>query len=229
MKKRPKISNYLLLAITLSVITSSCNKSDENDPSIIKDGDGNVYTSITIGTQVWLKENLKTTKLNDGTAIPLVTDNDEWINSTTAAYCWFDNNINNKNPYGALYNWNALNTGKLCPSGWHVATDTEWTSLVNYLGSESVAGGKLKENGTLHWLSPNTDATNESGFSALPGGYRYELTGGTHYLGTGGYWWSSSEESSLMAWRISMYNDYASVFKTSQNKIQGCSVRCNKD
>lgn len=229
MKNRPKISTYLLLAITLSVITSSCNKSDENDPSIIKDGDGNVYTSITIGTQVWLKENLKTTKLNDGTAIPLVTDNDEWINSTTAAYCWFDNNINNKSPYGALYNWNALNTGKLCPSGWHVATDTEWTSLVNYLGGESVAGGKLKENGTLHWLSPNTDATNESGFAALPGGYRYELTGGTHYLGTGGYWWSSSEESSLMAWRISMYNDYASVFKTSQNKIQGCSVRCNKD
>lgn len=229
MKNRPKISTYLLLAITLSVITSSCNKSDENDPSIIKDGDGNVYTSITIGTQVWLKENLKTTKLNDGTAIPLVTDNDGWINSTTAAYCWFDNNINNKSPYGALYNWNALNTGKLCPSGWHVATDTEWTSLVNYLGGESVAGGKLKENGTLHWLSPNTDATNESGFAALPGGYRYELTGGTHYLGTGGYWWSSSEESSLMAWRISMYNDYASVFKTSQNKIQGCSVRCNKD
>jgi uncharacterized protein (TIGR02145 family) len=228
MKKRPMISTYLLLTICLSLLTTSCNKNDENDPSVIKDGDGNIYQTVTIGTQVWLTENLKTTKYNDGNPIPLVADNNVWITSTTAAYCWYDNEISNENPYGALYNWNAVNTGRLCPSGWHVASDTEWTSLFSYLGGESVAGGKLKESGTIHWVSPNTGATNESGFTALPGGYRYELDGVSYYLGIGGYWWSSSGESSTKAWRISLYNDYASVFKTSQNKIQGCSVRCIK-
>ena len=116
--------------------------------------------------------NLKTTKYNDGTSIPNVTNDTSWSNLTTGAYCWYNNDVSYKNPYGALYNWYAVNTGKLAPKGWHVPSDAEWTTLITYLGGESIAGGKLKEAGTTHWLSPNTEATNSTGFSALPGGRR---------------------------------------------------------
>ena len=112
----------------------------------INDIDGNAYNKVTIGRQTWLVENLRTTKYNDGTLIPLVQDNTAWSNLITPGYCWFDNDeVANKNPYGALYNWYAVNTGKLCPSGWHVPTDTEWTTLIDNLGGLDVAGGKLKE------------------------------------------------------------------------------------
>ena len=121
-----KTKNGILLCLTMVmglhlILINSCSKDEaENNPASITDKDGNVYTSVTIGTQVWMVENLKTTKYNDGTPIPNVTDNTEWSNLTTPAYCWYDNDITKKNPYGALYNGYAVRTGKLCPTGWHV-------------------------------------------------------------------------------------------------------------
>lgn len=136
------------------------------------DIDGNTYYTQTIGSQEWMTENLKTTKLNNGTTIPLVTGDSQWGALTTSGYCWYNNSSNYKKNYGALYNWYTVNSGKLCPAGWHVATYEEWKTLINYLGGQEVAGGKMKETGTLHWTSTTTGIDNSSGFSALPGGCR---------------------------------------------------------
>jgi len=142
--------------------SSSCKKKDDNNnPTTtagkVTDIDGNVYDTVKIGTQIWIIENLKTTKYNDGTSIPMVTDSAAWINLTTPGYCWHKNtSASYKNTYGALYNWYAVNTGKLAPKGWHVPSDAEWTTLITYLGGDSIAGGKMKETGMSHWFSPNT-------------------------------------------------------------------------
>jgi uncharacterized protein (TIGR02145 family) len=156
--------------------TSSASSASNYVTPPVTDGDGNVYNTVTIGTQIWMKGNLKTMKFNYGTSIPNVTDNTTWAGLTSAAYCWYNNDAATyKTTYGALYNWYAVdvasNDGKnVCPAGWHIPSDAEWTTLTDYLGGASVAGSKLKETGTTHWLSPNTGATNESGFTALPGG-----------------------------------------------------------
>lgn len=200
-----------------------------NCPPTVTDTDGNVYETVVIGTQCWMKENLKTTKYNDGTDIPLITDDTEWFNRTSSAFCWYNNDISNKNIYGGLYNWYAVNTGKLCPSGWHVPTDAEWTILTNYLG-ESVTGAKLKETGTIHWQSPNIGANNETGFTALPSGCRY-LSGGETFglMGTEGFWWSSTERDKISHWFRQLTNVYSNVNRDYCNGIEGFSVRCIKD
>ena len=202
-----------------------------NDISFItlaSDVDGNIYNVISLGNQLWMGENLKTTKYKDGTAIPIVTDGTKWAGLTTSAYCWYDNSIGNKNVYGALYNWYTVKTGKLCPAGWHVPTDAEWTVLTNYLGGESVAGGKLKEKGTLHWASPNTGATNESRFTALPGGCRrYDGV----FIGlTGNATWrtSSDYDATRVMYRFLFYYS-GSMNSNYTNKQAGYSVRCLKD
>ena len=194
------------------------------------DIDGNVYSTVAIGTQVWLKENLRVTKYNDGTTIPLVTDATAWGNLTTAGYCWHNDDMNTYGTtYGALYNWYTVNTAKLCPTGWHVPSDTAWTTLETYLGGSSVAaGGKLKETGTTHWLSPNTGATNSSGFTALPGGYRFNY--GTYdSIGNFGLWWSSTEDFAGYAWNRYLYYSYSNVVRYGSNKSYGFSVRCGRD
>ena len=198
----------------------------------VTDVDGNTYSTVTIGTQVWMVENLKVTKFNDNTAIPLVTDRYVWSFLWTPGYCWYNNDAEtNKNTYGALYNWFAVNTGKLCPTGWHVPSDTEWTILTNYLGGESVAGGKLKETGTSHWISPNTGATNSSGFTALPGGDR-TITISFSSIGQTGSWWSSTEieNSSLSAYVWIMYSSSSNAKRnTNYFSSEGLSARCVKD
>lgn len=216
--------------IFVLTFTNSCKK-DSNSSLTVTDIDSNVYHTVTIGTQVWMVENLKTTKYNDGTAIPNVTDSTAWSGLSTPAYCWYNNDsITNKTTYGALYNLYTVNTGKLCPTGWHVPTDAEWTTLTTYLGGESVAGGKLKETGTTHWLSPNTGAINESDFTALPGGYRY-YSGIFNYVGKYGYWWSSTEDESnnSWAWDRDMVFNYNVVFRDINYKNNGFSVRCLRD
>jgi len=155
------------------------------------------YPVVQIGNQVWMAENLMSTEFNDGTAIPKVTDANEWCQLTSPAYCWYSNDsIAYSLPYGTLYNWYTVNTGKLCPVGWHVPTNEEWSTLINYLGGEDLAGGKLKEAGLVHWVSPNTGATNSVGFSALPGGSRYGITksdrGVFVGIGESSSWWSAS-------------------------------------
>ena len=195
----------------------------------VTDIDGNVYNTVTIGAQVWMAENLKTTKYNNNTNIPFVVDNTEWGALTTPGYCWYNNNaVSYKATYGALYNWftvdAASNGGKnICPVGWLVPNDAEWTILTTYLGYENVAGGKLKEAGTIHWKSPNTGATNESGFTAFPGGYRYS-SGTYHSLGDLGYWLTSTNEFP----RSMQY--YHSFVLRSSNELSrgGFSVRCLK-
>jgi uncharacterized protein (TIGR02145 family) len=194
-------------------------------PNVV-DIDGNVYHTITIGTQVWMVENLKTTRYNDGTAIPLVTDSTAWAALTTPGYCWYnDDSATYKSTYGAIYNWYAVNTVKLAPTGWHVPTDSEWTVLTTYLGGESVAGGPLKETGTTHWISPNTGATNTTGFSALPGGYR-NFNGAFNLIGNYGYWWSSMAFDATTSWLRIMYSYNANVFRYNLNDADGLSVRC---
>ncbi len=195
----------------------------------VSDNDGNTYKTIQIGTQTWMAENLKTTKYNDGTAIPLVTDGTAWAALSTPGYCWFSNDAATyKATYGALYNWYTVNTGKLCPTGWHVSTDAEWTTLTTYLGGESVAGGKLKETGTSHWSSPNTGATNSSGFTALPGGAR-NYDGAFISIGYRGYWWSSTEANTFSAWLRSMSYDGSNVYSYYFDTRHGFSVRCLRD
>ena len=195
----------------------------------VTDIDGNIYNTVTIGTQVWMVENLKTTKYNDGTGIPLVTNTIEWSNLTTPGYCWYNNDeASYKNTYGALYNWYTVNTGKLCPTGWHVPTNAEWTTLTDYLGGAGVAGGKLKEAGTTHWNSPNTGATNESGFTALPGGRRY-TTGLFYFFGETGCWWSSTKAYTSDAYSRKMYYNDNDVLTYDDYWNHGFSVRCVRD
>ena len=191
----------------------------------VMDGDGNYYKVVRIGTQTYMAENLKTTKYNDGTAIPLVTDKATWNSSGSPGYCLYYDALTYKDTYGALYNWYAVNTGKLCPTGWHVPTMAEWNTLKIYLGGAYV-GNKIKESGTTHWLVPN-DGTNESGFTALPGGFRN--LDGFPDIGTYGAWWSSTEYSTSDAddWWVTYNSSEASY--GHDIKPNGLSVRCLKD
>jgi uncharacterized protein (TIGR02145 family) len=196
----------------------------------VNDYDGNTYNTVKIGNQWWMAENLKTTTLNDGTPIPLETDGIQWSWKTTPAYCWYDNDeVTYKNTYGALYNWFTVNTDKLCPVGWHVPGDAEWTELTDYLGGYSVAGGKLKEAGTAHWSDPNTGATNESGFSAVPGGRRYFTTGGFLNVLEMGWWWSATEYYAPSARIRFLSNNNAIIDWGDHEKVSGFSVRCVRD
>ena len=236
MKKtaQPPVTLLALVAMIL-IVTTSCKKTDEPEP--VTDIDGNEYKTVVIGSQTWFMENLKTTRLNNGTAITNVTNLAEWSNLTAPGFCWYDNNESlYKDSYGALYNWYAVETGKLCPQGWHVPSDDEWQQLVMFLdpaaasgfGESAVAGGKLKEKGTAHWLTPNEGATNESGFSALPGGVRLN----THdFLDNGkfGFWWSGTEYSDPLSWNIDMGYNYAIFYRYKSYKTTGESVRCLKD
>ena len=203
--------------------------------TLLSDIEGNIYKTKIIGTQLWMAENLKTTKFNNGSDIPLVTENTEWINIKTPAYCWYNNDISAyKNNYGALYNWYTVdlassNDKNVCPTGWHVPTDFEWTILTEYLGGIVLAGGKLKETGTIHWQSPNTGATNESGFTALPGGERVFNTGLFYYIGFNSYWWSTTENSSTMAWCSGAMYNFSSIQRSYEHKNDAFSVRCLKD
>jgi uncharacterized protein (TIGR02145 family) len=196
----------------------------------VTDVDGNVYSIIQIGTQFWTGENLKTTKFNDNTDIPLVTDANTWINLATPAFCWYNNDeATNKDVYGGLYNFYAVSSGKLCPAGWHVPSNDEFTILSNYLGGVSVAGGKMKETGTIHWSSPNTGATNESNFTGLPGGQRNEA-GDFAGMGLNGIWWSSTPYNNIKPWYRSLGSTISALFVGNGSlNIRGFSIRCIKD
>ena len=179
-------SNSIILD---SIVNNNSSESIQLDAPTVTDIDGNVYNTVTIGTQTWMKENLKTTKLNDGSDITQISDNSIWGFYTSKAYCWYNNDkITYKDTYGAIYNLSTVATRKLCPIGWHVPSDNEWSILAKNLGGANVAGAKLKESGTLHWTAPNSEATNGSGFTALPGGYRINNYGTFDDLTHKGYW-----------------------------------------
>jgi uncharacterized protein (TIGR02145 family) len=198
-------------------------------PTTVTDVDGNVYNTVQIGDQIWMKENLKTSRYNTGSAIPYVVDNGSWSGLNTGAWSYYNHDENNNAIYGKLYNWYAVEGDSLCPVGWHVPTDAEWTVLTDYLGGESVAGGKLKEVGTFHWTGSNTGATDEVGFTALPGGIRH-VDGSFSSIRTFGYWWSATPNGSYNSWSryLSFYS--ANVYRTSiYDKRYGFSVRCLRD
>jgi uncharacterized protein (TIGR02145 family) len=195
----------------------------------VTDLDGNVYNTVTIGTQIWMVEDLKVTKYRNGDPIPNVTDNTSWSTLYSGAYCDFNNDTSYSSTYGKLYNWYAVNDSrKIAPAGWHVPTDAEWTILTTSLGGESVAGGKLKEMGLSHWVSPNTGATNEVSFTALPGGDRHN-NGVFENFGTGGYRWCSSTYSTNIAWSRSIFYNSINVIRSAYYDQYGFSVRCIKD
>jgi len=225
----------VFLLISCEPVAETDNAESSNNTNISSpstDKDGYSYKTVTIGTQVWFAENLKTTKYNDGTAIPLVTGNSAWSSLYSPGYCWYNNDATtNKSAYGALYNWYTINTGKLCPTGWHVPSYDEWLKLTTYLEGEDIAGGKLKETGTSHWLSPNTGATNSTGFTAIPGGNRHS-DGTFNNIGINGIWWSSFEVSSAPsgnAWYWVTTNNLNKIVKSSTSRQYGFSVRCLKD
>ena len=196
----------------------------------VTDIDGNVYETVIIGDQLWMAENLKVTHYRNGDEIPTGYSNDDWSNLFTGAYAVYDDDPSNAEIYGNLYNWYAidLETG-VCPEGWHVPTDDEYILLTDYLGGNDIAGGKMKEAGLEHWDSPNTGATNESGFTGLPGGFR-NTTGSYVYMGEGGYFMSSSEYNSYRAWFHSLYYGNSVVYRDfNMNKNSGNSVRCVGD
>jgi len=198
---------------------------------IVSDIDGNTYYSVTVGNQIWMAENLNTTKYRNGDVIPNITDGAIWGGLTSGAYCNYNNDINNSAVYGRLYNWYAVSDKRnIAPSGWHVASNAEWKILIDFLGKEIVAGGKMREIGTSHW-NPNFGATNESGFTALPGGSRGWGPGPFSDLGKSGNWWSSDEYDSTTAWDrgVGGQEQYMSSQVFSMPKVRGESVRCIKD
>jgi uncharacterized protein (TIGR02145 family) len=200
----------------------------------VTDIDGNNYKIVTIGTQVWMAENLKTTSFNDSSPVPLITDSIEWTNTTGPGYCWYNNDETTYKPvYGALYNWYAAATGKLCPTEWHVPTETEFNDLSDFLGGSSVSGGKLKEAGLIHWDSPNKGANNESAFIGVPGGGRYKLFGNFDEffdIGYASYYYCLPEFSASEYWYTGLYSPERFIyFDHYAPKSDGLSVRCIKN
>jgi len=227
---------FYFLAI---LVLFSCNdnqqksqKTSSNDP--VKDIDGNVYKTVKIGNQWWMAENLKVTHYRNGDEIPNHSDEDEW-DSRTGAYCNYQNDPANGEIYGKLYNWFAVTDSRnIAPEGWHVPTDVEWQEMVDYLGGDTLAGGKLKSTGTIEggdglWIKSNEGATNESGFSALPGGYRYSH-GFYDSMGSTPYFWTSTESAGGTAWHRYLYYGNTTVYRFNGAWRQtGLSVRCLKD
>jgi uncharacterized protein (TIGR02145 family) len=207
----------------------------------ITDIDGNIYKTVKIGEQWWMAENLKVTHYRNGDAITNITDNSEWVNLNSGAYCAYANDPVNVSTYGLLYNGYAvIDNRNIAPEGWHVPTEQEWIELEKHLGMNDSEiqtyfwrgtdqGTKLKERGTEHWNDPNSGATNETGFLALPGGGRFYMEGSFSYLGRQGCWWSSTEKSSTYAWSRRLGYDKLNIYRDYDFKKHGFSVRCIKD
>jgi uncharacterized protein (TIGR02145 family) len=197
----------------------------------IADLDGNVYKTITMGTQTWMAENLRTTTMNDHTAISEVTDHADWASLTSSAYCWYENVASNSEVAarcGSLYNWHTVSLGNLCPDGWHIPTQEEYRILAEYVGGADIAGGKLKENGTKNWNRPNTMATNLSGFTALPCGGR-SVDGTFSNIGNASFFWTATESSASEGVAVVLSYNSADCRELSPDKKAGLSVRCVKD
>ncbi|NTW32067.1 MAG: hypothetical protein HGB12_05505 [Bacteroidetes bacterium] len=201
----------------------------QGSTNTVTDINGNIYHTVVIGTQTWMVENLKVTKYRNGDSIANTIDGAEWSNLTSGGYCIFDGVSANVAAYGLLYNWYAVSDSRnICPTGWHIPTDAEWTTLTTFLGGESVAGAKLKETGTTHWNSPNSGATNSSGFTGLPGGSR-DQAGTFSYLTYFGFWWSATESDSNNAWYKGLTYNSPAAGRNANPKKMGFSVRCVKD
>ena len=238
MKKTMNMKTLPLIAICALLISSTGCKKDAEDeaqdpliPTIetgfVSDFEGNSYRTVKAGSQWWMAQDLRTTKLNNGVPIPVKTDINDWVNTPNPAMCYYENDTANGTTYGALYNYNAVSSEKICPVGWHVPTQEEWTALANTLGGNDIAGGKMKETGTAHWNNPNTGATNESKFTAVPSGSRTEqgYFGGLHNYSL---WWTRTLYSTGAWARDATYGDIKSS-QSCQALRSGLSIRCVRD
>lgn len=226
-----KIAFLIFILIRISV-----HNLQAQDTSVLTDINGNVYQTIVIGPYLWMSENLKTSKYNDGTEIPNIAESSIWVDLKTGAFCFYDNSDSNNN-YGALYNWYAVNTGKLCPEGWRVPNDEEWKYLEGFVDSKYDIGDTVWNNkrnrGYDAGLQLKADfgwnregnGPNTFGFSALPGGERCSK-GRSFQEGNSGFWWSSSEIDSLRAWYRNIFYDYERIYRDTHPKYFGFSVRC---
>lgn len=235
----------LLIALIFLMFSMGCKKSSNsndnnniNPPGTITDIDGNVYHTVTIGTQIWMVENLKTTRYRNGDSILYQSDSNHWGGGKV--YCWYNDDPAKKSVYGALYGWDVISDSRnIAPIGWHVPSDNEWGTLTAYLGGDSVAGGKMKEVGTIHWASPNTGATNLSGFTALPGGVisvigipggPFAVFGGIRHSAC---FWSSTQSNygsgGLHAWYRRVFYGTKKVERLEDFMTNGFSIRCVKD
>ncbi len=218
-----KPSFILAMLLGALLVSVSCTEKD------LTDIDGNRYRTVKIGSQTWMSENLRVTHFRNGDSIPLVDDNAVWENATAGAACRYDNSDGLANTYGLLYNWFAVSDPRqIAPGGWHVPTDQEWQVLIDYLGGDSLAGGKLKEGGAAHWLAPNTGATNESGFTARPAGDR---SGTGHYFDINdlAYFLSTTVDSAERVFVRGLSFDSGAIRRYRSDKVDGLSVRCVKD
>ena len=236
---KPFIYSLLMVMFVFSTESSARKSISKNEQSVsnaalvtgtVKDRDGNVYKTISIGTQVWMAENLRTTKFRNGEPIPKVIANNSWTNLSTGAYCWYNNDDKaNKITYGALYNWFAIDDKRnIAPIGWHIPSNKEWAIFVAFLKGDQHAGGALKETLTSHWSDPNSGATNSSGFSALPGGYRSK-DGTFKNLNVCGAWWVNTEYTKSLGWYWYVDNVSSAIHNVSTYKNCGFSIRCIKD
>jgi uncharacterized protein (TIGR02145 family) len=224
-----------LMAVLIStILIAACQKSSspEQPESIkpVRDIDGNGYDTIKIGTQIWLKQNLKTSHYRNGDPIPQVSDFPTWASLTTGAWCWYSNDsISYNATYGKLYNWYTVHDPRgIAPVGYHIPTNADWDILENFLGGLT-GGGALKDTGTAFWLTPNTGATNSSRFTGLPGGYRDGSNGAFVFMRFLGGWWSSTDYDAFNAWYCNLDHISALVSRYTYVKKDGFSVRCIKD
>lgn len=231
-----KFKGFLFFIVFISLVlifsSSSCKKDDKPIIGSVEDSQGNVYLTVETESQEWMKENLIVTEYNNGDEIPQVQDDEEWANLETGAWCYY--NHESGETYGKLYNWYAVQDKRgICPDGWKVPTDNDWTVLVNEFNGINLAGGSLKSVHTVpdehpRWINPNVNASDESGFSATPGGFRNH-EGMFQHLGSFGGWWTSSKEYNENAWKFGLsYND-EKVHNYPRNKKYGFSVRCVRE
>lgn len=224
-----------------------CGGSSFLNPNItygcVTDQNGNVYATLVIGTQEWMVENLRTITYANGDSIPNVTVNSQWAELTSGAWAHYQNNSANENPYGRLYNWYAATDPRnVCPMNWHVPTDAEWQTMeaaigmpadelndAGYRGAAENMGGKMKSSGTQYWSTPNIGATNESGFSGLPGGFRRDSDGAFQNRVFSGSSWSASETGAENAWGRRLGSDNAGIERGNYAKSNGFCVRCVRD
>lgn len=241
-----------MLSLIFILLLSCAKDKNGGQKDTVTDVDGNTYKTVIIGDQVWMGENLKAVHYADGEAIPCVESNKAWdtLSAQQKVYCYYDNNDENENIYGALYTWAAATNDQnspdspsgiqgVCPDGWHMPSDEEWKQLEIYLGmTRSEAdrtgdrgideGGKLKEIFTAHWESPNLGATNMSGFTALPGGIRVRIGEFTGLSNTCGFW-TTTESGNFNAYARRLHSDNATIHRSMYDKTYGYSVRCVKD
>ena len=215
------------LIVPFIILIIGCKQQQEG---IVTDIDGNVYHTVRIGTQVWMVENLKVTRYQNGDLIPDVKDTAQWRYLPIGTYCSYNNEIQNTAVYGRLYNWYAVTDKRnIAPKGWHVPSFSEIELLIANLGGDTVAAGRMKEAGNSHWLYPNTGAGAQNSLIALPGGYRHSNDGSFHTMGSNGYWWTTTQSYEMYAWSRRVYSYFANAMNVHDYKSFGFSVRCVKD